>query len=260
MTAGPGRVEVGREGTAATVTWDRPPLHVFDVDLLDRVSEALASREVRTANVVVVRGADHRWSAGFAVEDHFPGRVRAMFAAQRRLLTALEEVPTPVFAPVEGPCLGGGLEILGACDLAFASTSATFGQPEIRLGVFPPVAAALAPAALGPKRAAELLYLGETVPAARALELGLVSRVVPPERLDAEVAGVVARLGTFRRETLRLLKRAVRGTDAVPADRVEFAERLYLDRLLALPDAEEGLRAFLEHRAPSWPAEREEAT
>lgn len=254
MPAARGSVEVDREGARATVTWSRPPLNVFDTALLDDLARALRTEPVRSAHVVVLEGADHRWSAGFAVEDHLPERVRPMFRAFHEVLRAIAEVPAPTLAAVKGPCLGGGLELLEACDLAFAARSATFGQPEVRLGVFPPLAAVTAPERLGPKRAADLLLLGETIGAEQALALGLVSRVAADEALDAEVRGATDRLSGFRRETLVLLKRAMRIRADLPWGPLVAAERLYVDGLLALPDADEGLRAFLEKRPAVWPA------
>lgn len=253
MTHEPGSVTVERTGPRATVVWRRPPLQVFDLGLLEQLAQALRSEDVRSASVVVLKGADRRWSAGLEVRDHLSDRLRAMFGAFRELLAAVWEVPGPTLAQVEGPCLGGGLELLMVCDLAFAATGAAFGQPEVRLGVFPPLAAVLAPRALGTKRASELLFLGETWSAERAEELGLVSRTVPDERLEREVDGVAEKLGRLRGDALRLLKKAVHANASPVGPRFDFAERVYLDELMALPNAEEGLNAFLERREPVWP-------
>ncbi len=253
MSTSGGTVRVVRSGPCVTVEWDRPPLHIFDIALLSALAGALRSESVRTAHCVVLKGARRRWSAGFAVEDHLADRVRPMFDAFRGVRAAIRDVPVPTLAAVEGPCLGGGLELLSACDLAVAAESATFGQPEVRLGVFPPLAAATYPGTLGPKRAAEVLYLGETLDARRALEYGLVGRIVPDARLDDEVLEMARQLGRFRRETLLLLKEVLAGPVGAAESRIDAAEHAYLDRLMALPAAEEGLRAFLEKRPPAWP-------
>lgn len=250
----PGTVRVDVAGPRATVVWDRPPVHVFDTALLHELAGALRSDDVRRAHVVVLKGAGRRWSAGFAVEDHLADRVHSMFEAFRGLLRALSEVPGPTVAQVEGPCLGGALEILSVCDLAFAASTATFGQPEVHLGVFPPVAAAWDGRALGPKHAAELLFLGETMTAPKAREFGLVSRVVPSELIDHEVDRVALRLGGLRRETLVFLKAAMHAGGPTAWADLDAAERIYLERLMRIPHAEEGLRAFLEKRTPVWPA------
>ena len=254
MTRGSERVHADRAGTRATVTWSRPPLNVLDIETLQELTETLRTDAVRSAHVVILRGAGRCWSAGFSVEDHLAKRVRSMFNALRDLLGALGAIPSPIIAQVDGPCLGGGLELLSACDLAIASASATFGQPEIRLGVFPPLAAAEMPRALGPKRAAELLLLGETVGAARAWATGIVSRVVPDSALEQEVDWAAGKLQGYRYETLVLLKRVMRGELPDRSSRLASAERVYLEELMRLPHAEEGLLAFLEKRTPVWPA------
>lgn len=251
MDRGTVRVESG--GGRVNVCWDRPPVQVFDRDLLEQLAHVLTSDPVRSAHVVVLRGANRRWSAGFAIEDHFKERIRSMFQSFHNALRALWEVPVPTLAVVEGPCLGGGLELLWATDLAMAAETATFGQPEIRLGVFPPLAAVVGGQSLGAKRAADLMYLGETLTATQAKEFGLVSRVVPQEAVDAEVERIVSTLRGLRRETLALLKRTVRAQETPPWAKLEQAERTYLEELMALPQAEEGLSAFLEKRAPAWP-------
>ena len=253
MAEGTGTVRVDPEGRGVAVSWDRPPVNVFDIGLLDALAAAVRTERVRSAPFVVLRGAHHRWSAGFAVEDHLAPRLGDMFGAFRRLLDGLWEIPGPTLAAVEGPCLGGGLEILAPCDLAVASSSASFGQPEIRLGVFPPLAAAIHPGLLGPKRSADLLLLGETQSADAAKQIGLVSRVFPDEAFLSSVEGLVKHLGSLRPETLALLKGAMRGDGRPPWAGLARAEQIYRERLLHLPEAEEGLRAFLEKRSPIWP-------
>lgn len=253
MAQGEGSVRVEREGDRATVVWDRPPAQVFDRALLQSLAGSLGSDPVRTAKVVVLKGARQRWSAGFAVEDHLSDRVPAMLTAFRQLLTALWSIPGPVVAQVEGLCLGGGLELVAACDLAYASASASFGQPEIRLGVFPPLGVALYGQTLGPKRAAELLFLGETIPAARAEAIGLVGRVVADGEMEGTIARVADQLTRLRQGSLVLLKKALSRSGPAPWDRLDQAEEIYLKELMALPGAEEGLRAFLEKRPPVWP-------
>ncbi|EQD52783.1 enoyl-CoA hydratase/isomerase, partial [mine drainage metagenome] len=127
----------------------------------------------------------------------------------------------------------------------------TFGQPEVRLGVFAPFGP---PATLTfwPRATAELLYLGAPLDAQRAASAGIVNRVVPDEELDASVALTAQTLCSHRAETLRLMKRVLRKTEVDPWSRMAVAERAYLDELMTLGDAEEGLRAFLEKRTPDW--------
>jgi cyclohexa-1,5-dienecarbonyl-CoA hydratase len=248
----PGTVSVVRVEGRATVTWERGPANVFDIGLLEELTRVLQHEEVTGAHVVVLRGGGKSWSGGLSVEDHLKPKVSAMFEAFHKALTTLWNLPTPTIAQVHGRCLGGGLELMMACDLAIASEGATFGQPEIRLGVFAPFAAATYAHLLGARNAAELLFLGTPFDARRAASAGIVNRVVPEEELDASVALTAQTLCSHRREALRLLKRVLRKAEVDPWSRLAFAERAYLEELMAPDESEEGLRAFLEKRTPVW--------
>jgi cyclohexa-1,5-dienecarbonyl-CoA hydratase len=248
----PGTVSVERVDGRATVTWERGPVNVFDIGLLEELTRVLQREEVTGAHVVVLRGGGRSWSGGLSVEDHLKPKVSAMFETFHKALTTLWNLPTPTIAQVHGRCLGGGLELMMACDLAIASEGATFGQPEIRLGVFAPFGAAAYADLLGARNAAELLFLGTPIDARRALSAGIVNRVVPEEELDASVALTAQTLCSHRREALRLLKRILRRAEVDPWSHLEFAERTYLEELMAPDEAEEGLRAFLEKRTPVW--------
>jgi cyclohexa-1,5-dienecarbonyl-CoA hydratase len=248
----PGTVRVERVDGRATVTWDRAPVNVFDRDLLEELTRALQSEPVIGANVVVLRGAGKCWSAGLSVEEHLKPRVASMLEAFRETLSVLWNLPVPTIAQVHGSCLGGGMELMMACDLAIASERAMFGQPEIRLGVFAPFGAANYARLLGSRAAAELLYLGVPFDARRAAASGVINRVVPEEELEASVALTGETLRSHRRATLRLLKHVLRRTEPDPWSRLTYAEHAYLDDLMAGDDAEEGLRAFLEKRTPEW--------
>jgi len=248
----PGSVTVERVGGRATVTWEHGPANVFDIPLLEELTRALRQEEVQEAHVVVLRGGGRGWSGGLSVADHLRPRVSAMFDAFHETLTTLWNLPSPTLAQVHGRCLGGGLEMMMACDLAIASEGATFGQPEIRLGVFAPFGAATYSSLLGARAAAELLFVGTPFDAQRAASVGIVNRVVPEETLDASVALLAQTLCSHRREALRRLKQELHRPELDPWSRLAHAERTYLHDLMAAPEAEEGLHAFLEKRTPVW--------
>ncbi len=252
----PGAVAVDLDGRVATVSWHRPPLNVFDTGLLDAVASELRPDRLGGANVVVLRGQGNVWSAGLSVEDHRGPRLRGMLRAFRGLLDALWRVPVPTVAVVEGPCLGGGLELLLPCDSAIASDGATFGQPEIKLGVFPPAALVGLPREIGPKAASDLLLSGRSISAARAAEIGLVTRTVASSELEPELARLLRGYAEARREALVLTKRLRQELEPFPWGALDRAEAAYLNELASLPEAEEGLTAFLEKRPPRWPASR----
>lgn len=227
-------------------------MNVFTSDMLRELANTLRSDEVTRANVVVLGGTGTCWSAGLDVGEHLKPAAESMLKAFRETLEALWSVPVPTIGRVHGACLGGGLELLSLCDLALASQSASFGQPEIKLGVFPPLAAAHFPCWIGDRQTAELLYLGETIGAEHAQQVGLVNRVVPDDALDKEVEGLAATLAGRRRQALVYLKKALRRSLSAPWTRLKRAERIYLEDLMSGEDAEEGLKAFLEKRRPVW--------
>jgi cyclohexa-1,5-dienecarbonyl-CoA hydratase len=156
-------------------------------------------------------------------------------------------------AAVQGPALGGGSELAAFCDLVIASERATFGQPEIKVGVFPPIAALHYPTRIGLARTLQLLLTGETLSAPAAERIGLVDRVVPAPELWQAVSAAVASLADKSAAILRLTKQAVRRAHGDRFDRsLSELEELYLRRLMQTEDAEEGLRAFIEKRPPLW--------
>ena len=236
----------------ARLILDRPPLNVLHIPMLREIDAALAGLGGET-RLLVISGAGRAFCAGVDVGDHTADRVGEMMEVFHGVIERLLEAPFPVVAAVHGPALGGGCELVLACDLVVASADARLGQPEIRLGVFPPAAAALLPKLVGPRRALDLILTGRTVGADEALQLGIVTRVVPAEAFEAEVEATVSLLAGLSRPVLQLAKRVVvEGAGLALADAFEDAERRYLEDLMRLRDPHEGLAAFLEKRTPAW--------
>lgn len=243
-----GRVEVVPLEGAVHVRWERGPLNIFDTYLLQQLSKSLRTPQVLEARVIVLEGVGNCWSAGFEVKEHLRPQVRPMLAAFREAVGAIRAVRAPTIAQVQGHCLGGGLELLMACDLAVGSSSATFGQPEVHLGVFPPYGVANYAAMFGPRKALELLLLGEKIPAEEAQRVGILNRVVPDGQLAQEVAKWARTLGGFRPSALRLIKQLMAHDTSSALHR---AERSYLEELMAEPGAEDGLKQFLSRSKPA---------
>jgi cyclohexa-1,5-dienecarbonyl-CoA hydratase len=249
-------IQLQRHGRAATLVLDRPPLNILDLDtlsLLDQAVADLASEPELT--VLFVRGAagSRAFSAGVAVEDHAPERVEAMLAGLHGAIRRLRALPAVTVAAVHGHCLGGGMELALACDLMLASDDARFAQPEIDLGCFPPVGAALYPGLLGPARALDLLLTGRALGAAELEAMGLIARRVPAGHLDQAIVGFAAELAGKSAAVVRLIKRAVRaGRDLPFPAALAESERLYVAELCRTADMPEGIAAFLEKRPPVW--------
>jgi len=238
----------------ARIVLDNPPLNILDIAMLVEIAraiDALAAREDLRAMVIAAEGK--AFSAGVDVEDHVEKKVRPMIAAFHGVFRRLAAFEPVTVAAVQGAALGGGCELAAFCDLVVASEDATFGQPEIRLGLFPPVAAAAFPYFLAGKKTLEMMLLGETLDAAEAGRIGLVNRVVPADRLSEEVDTVLRRLGGLSAAALRLTKKAYyAGIDVAFDEAFDRAERIYLDELMETRDAAEGISSFREKREPRW--------
>ncbi len=249
---------VERRDGVATLTLDRvPALNALDAAALRELGAAArglaADREVRA---VVVTGAGKAFSAGADI-----AAMAAMSAAEgyeyarlgHETMNAVEALPVPVVAAVNGVALGGGLELALACDLIVVSERARLGQPEINLGLIPGFGGTQRLVArIGQARARELIYLGRQVLADEALRIGLVARVVPAERLAEEAAALAAELAAKPPLALRQAKRATAiaaDADGVTGCRYEIEAFAVT---FASEDRVEGLRAFLEKRSPGW--------
>jgi len=250
------RIQHQADGAVLRLSLDRPPLNVLSMDLLSKLRTAIADAAAQpTLKALVVDAApgSRAFCAGVDVADHTADRVAAMLGMFHHVCLALRDFPLPTVAVVDGAALGGGCELAASCDLLLASPRARFGQPEIKLAAFAPVASLLLPAAIGPQRAADWLFTGRTVGAEEAAAAGLVGRLAPEGGLAEVEADVVAALAGASAAVLRLAKRALRAGDGMGfAERLRHLERLYLGELMATADAHEGLAAFLEKRPPRW--------
>lgn len=246
-------VLVDRDGRTATVTVNRPPLNILDIPTIARLGEVVSElAEDKELQVVVVRGAGERaFSAGVAIQDHTPDKVGPMLESLHGAIRKLRDLPAVTVAAVRGHCLGGGMELALACDLVVATEDARFGQPEIELGCYPPVAAALYPSLIGPGRTLDLLLTGRTLSCEEAERMGLVARRVSD--LDEGVAKLTSEIAARSAAVVRLTKKAVQaGRDRGFSEALTESERLYLEELCPTADMEEGIAAFLEKRRPVW--------
>lgn len=239
-------------GAAGVVTISRPPVNVLDLEALAALDAAIAAAASApdTRAVVLCSGLEGVFSAGMDVADHAPQRAAEMLAAAHGVFSRIDELRVPVAMAVDGRCLGGAAEIALLCDVVYASPRSRFGFPEIDLGCFPPAGAALLPGRVG-LAAAELVLTGTIVSAEEAERLGLVTRLVAEP--VAEALDFAERMSKRSAATITLARRALReaGGSGFGA-RLERAEAIYRDELLATEDAAEGVRAFLEKRKPGW--------
>jgi len=246
-------LKVASQDGVSRITLNRPPLNVLNIAMMQELVQALKAAAKEDTGVILINAEGRAFSAGVDVGDHKPDKVADMVAVFDRIFHTIDAIDKPVVAAVNGAALGGGCELVLACDLVVASERAKLGQPEIAVGVFPPVAAYLLPRLAGYVPAMELILSGETIDARRAYELGLVNKVVPAGNFEAEVESFLTKFTDKSPVVLALTKKAVKaGLNRDFRSGMEVIDRIYLDELMRTADAVEGLNAFLEKRKPVW--------
>lgn len=238
-----------------TLTLRRPPLNVLNIALLEELEAALIEAAgYQEARLLLLRGQGERcFCAGVDVADHTRARVVPMLTLFHRLVRRLHEFPVPTLAALNGAALGGGLELVLACDLCVAVEDARLAQPEIQLGVFAPVAAVLLPRRLPVALAHEMLLGGASLTAQQALAHGLINRVFGRAEFESALAEFIAPYLRLSAAAQRHNKAALCAARDLPlAQALPRLEAQYLEELMATRDAEEGLAAYLEKRAPQW--------
>lgn len=248
-------IKFGLKDGVADVTLNAPPLNVLNIGMMCEICDALNYlRGVEDLKVVVFRGAgDKAFCAGVDVKDHMGQQAEPMIDAFRNMFQAMVDVGAPTLAVVKGFALGGGCELAIFCDLVIAAKSARLGQPEIKVGVFPPLSMVVLPQLVGLKKALELLFSGELVSASEAERIGLINKAVDDEKLDEEAEKLVQSLKDKSSVVLYWTKRTAYECVGLPFYRaLRRAEEIYLEELMKTEDAPEGLLSFVEKRKPIW--------
>jgi cyclohexa-1,5-dienecarbonyl-CoA hydratase len=244
------------EDRVARITLERLPLNVFNISMMQEITLALEECVAPLELVAIVFEAApgaHAFSAGVAVEEHVAETIFQMLESFHAIFRSLEQLAKPTIAVVDGAALGGGCELVAACDIVIASDRARFGQPEIKLGVFPPVACVLLPLVIGDKRAREMIFTGDMIGAAEAARLGLVNHLVPSLQLQQKTQEILTKLREYSGASLEATRRALDlGRARSLADTLAEIENMYLHELMKTDDAKEGIRAFMEKRKPLW--------
>ena len=244
-------LRVERDGEVLRVTMARPEArNAFDAELVDELAKAFV--DVGTARAVVLAGDGASFCAGADVEwmrssvdlDYDANVADA--TALRRMLEAIDSCPAPVVAVVQGHALGGGAGLVACADIAIAHERAVFAFSEVKLGIIPAVISPFALRKIGESAARRYFVTGERFDAATALRIGLVHAVAGD--LDAALDEILAELGSAGPRAARHAKRLVLEHPDGPETARRIAERRTSD------EGQEGLRAFLERRTPSWGA------
>ena len=237
----------------ATLVLDREPLNVLNIEMMEEINDALTGLDPNAVNLLVFRGEGKAFSAGVDVGEHMGGMAKKMIEVFHGMFRNMAKLNVPTIAAVHGAALGGGCELAVFCDMVVASEKAKFGQPEIQVGVYPPVAALLFPRIMGRKKAMELILSGETIKAEEAKTLGLVNEVVLHDEFEAESGKFIDKFKSMSGIVMKHTREAVLTGLADEEESVlGKIEDHYLNRLMKTDDANEGLQAFLDKRKPQW--------
>ena len=242
------------EGRIARVALAAGKGNVLDRAVVAALSEAFRSLGADHAvRAVVLTTHERDFSFGASVPEHAPGEVETMLPAFHGLFRAMHEAALPICAAVRGRCLGGGFELAIAAHHLVVAKDARLGLPEVTLGVFPPVAAAVLPLRARQPIVDRLIVAGETIDGATAAAWGVADEVTYAALVEERAIAHAARFASLSGTAIRFATRAARAAwgEALSA-RLAYLERLYLDELMRTDDAREGIAAFLERRAPVW--------
>ena len=241
--------------SVATLTLNRPPLNILNIQTLQEMNEAIESLNKKSGVrvLVVTSEGEKAFSAGVDVAEHTKDKVKEMVDIFNQFFFLLEDVDGVTIAAVKGAALGGGCEVAMACDLIFAADNLKIGQPEIKLAVIAPVACAYLPRLIGLSKANELLLSGDLIGAEEALRIGLINKVVSLDSFEQELQSFVKRFSSNSLVGIKHTKKSIRLglKDSYPQS-LEKIGQLYLQELMDTKDANEGLSAFLEKRKPSF--------
>jgi cyclohexa-1,5-dienecarbonyl-CoA hydratase len=236
------------------IIFNNGPLNILNIPMMEQINRALEDfLGDQSLKAIVFDHNGKAFSAGVDVGDHMGDKAQKMLEEFHGIFKKLNRMKCPTIAKVKGAALGGGCEVAVFCDIVLASEKAKFGNPEIKVGVFPPVSAIVFPYLTGHKKAYELLLQGETINATEAHRLGLVNHVFPLESYDEEVSKFLERFTRLSSVVLQYTKKAINLGMRLDFDsKLDEVEKLYLNELMATHDANEGLKAFMEKRSPEW--------
>ena len=246
-------IKVNNADGLISITLNKPPLNVLDIPMLEELADAFAWTKQEEGKVILLNAEGKAFSAGVDVADHTPDKVNKMIEVLDRLFFNMYETDKPIVGAVNGSAMGGAYELVLMCDMVVASEKAKFGQPEIVVGVFPPLAALVLPRLTSMYNAMEVVLGGEIFDAAKAEKLGLVNTVLPVDSFEEGVQQFVQKFMKLSPVVLAYTKKAVKaGLNKGFFDGLKAIDDIYLNGLMTTADAKEGLSAFMAKRQPVW--------
>ena len=250
-------IALSHDGGVSRLTFNRPPLNLVTAALLEEMLAALDLLERRreTRAVILTGAGDRAFCAGADLGEESRGEGDAGYRFRKRgqmLVDRIETFPKPTVAGIRGWCIGGGTALAWPCDIRLASATTKFRTADVYLGLVPSWGMGFVRLVhyVGRNRAMDMLLLGEDVGAEEALRMGLVSRVVPDDQFDAELARIALRLAGAAPIAVQAVKEAIRAQYRDGYDRAKVLEESWADLVAATDDAHEGVAAFKEKRRP----------
>lgn len=243
-------IDVQRNERVVHLAINAPPVNVLDGAILRTIAERLEELAAdESVAAVVVSGDGRCFSAGASVAEHKPDRADGMLTALSAACLALQAFPAPVVAAVHGACLGGAMELISYCDFVIAAPDATFGQPEVKLAFFPPVAVHKLPRLAGYQNAAYAILTGDSLKAEQALAMGVAQKIIPRDEWGA----IDEWFNSLSAPVLRITKQAlVEGITEDERERLGVFQRMFMSKLYELEDVAEGIASFEDRRPPEW--------
>ena len=247
-------VKLCLEPNVARMTLNRPEHNLLNEAMLREIADGISfAGERDDIKLIVLDSACKVFSGGIDIGEYTSQRVFQMIDAFHVAFSSMLEIGKPVLCVVNGPAIGGGAELAAFGDMVIATPKAKFAQPEITIGIFPPLASTILPYLVGPKKALEIVLTGEVVTAEQAHEMGMVNRLVPEAQLEKTVSELVARISGHSGPVLTMAKKAILGGMGLSLrDGLKHSMNIFLNELYRLEDSQEGLHAMVEKRKPNW--------
>lgn len=242
----------------AYIVLNSPPLNVMTIAMMSEINEALdriSKMPPGEICAVVFATAPEctAFSTGISIEDHRPTTAYQTLQEFHGIYRNLKIMGKPVVGVVNGQAFSSGCELVAYCDVVIASTTATFGQPELRFGIYPPTASVLLPRLIGTRRTSRMILFSEVLDATDARRAGLIDYVVAPDQLGVKAEELLNVLRGYSTPVLESARRALHTSSFNDIEELlDKVEDQYLNQLMTLADATEGLDAFREKRKPVW--------
>lgn len=236
------------------ITLSKPPLNILDIEDLQEIGRVFEElRGESSIRAITIESDQKVFSAGVNISDHSKDSIKKMLESFHSVFFKMLDLQIPTISLVKAGCIGGGCEFALFSDFVLASEDACFSQPEIKLGCFPPISLAYFSYITGYKKALEIILTGNKLSAREALSCNLVNQVYTSEEFDSKAQKFVGNITSSSKSVISTVLSGYKKLHyGELKKKIRLSEEIYLEELMQLEDAQEGLRSFLEKRPPIW--------